>query len=153
LDIKGIIINKIKVFRDQIIDDNIVFVKLLNEDYINKNRYLKNQLKLIINFFRLVVLCFKKNMFFKLNENDHILISLSQNNHSSLLALTHNNNIQGKIISYNSYENKNSSFILIDILNTFLASFLHIINFPLIPLIFSKYKKGFRPFLMNVANR
>ena len=85
-------------------------------------------------------------MFFKLNENDHILISLSQNNHSSLLALTHNNNIQGKIISYSSYENKNSSFILINILNTFLASFLHIIFFPLIPLIFSKYKKRFSTF-------
>ena len=99
LDIKGIIFKKINVFRNQIIDDNIVFVKLLNEDYINeinKNRYLKNQAKLIINFFRLLVLCFKKNIFFKLNENDHILISLSQNNHSSLLAFNQNNNIYSK---------------------------------------------------------
>ena len=149
LDIKGIIFKKIYLFRDQIIDDNIVFVKLLNEDYINeinKNRYLKNQAKLIINFFKLLGLCFKKNMFFKLNENDHILISLSQNNHSSLLSFYQNNNIQGKIISYNSYENENSSFILIDTLNTFLASFLHIIFFPLIPFIFNKYKKRFSAF-------
>ena len=53
-------------FKCEILDDNILFVKMLNEDYINsltKYRYIKNQAKLIFSFLTLFILCFKKKSF------------------------------------------------------------------------------------------
>ena len=72
-------------FKCQIVDDNILFIKMLNEDYINsltKYRYIKNQAKLIFNFLSLFILCFKKKIILKFNNNDGVVfLSLSLNNY------------------------------------------------------------------------
>ena len=121
---------------------------MISKEYINSIfrfsvfHFIKNQIKLILNFFDLLKFSITNSLFlgtFKYSKN--IFISLSHNNYSTFYHFKEIYKTGGEIISYNDYGNKNKSLIFLDLLNTFFGIFIHLCFFPAIFFFFYKNKK------------
>jgi hypothetical protein len=124
---------------ENIIDDNINYMVMINDDYISSIHksftlnYFKNQAKLTIKLFILFYELLKHKPFKnKICISKSLFVSCSLNNSSVLISLIKALKLKKNIITYEYYDKGSSAFILIDLLNSFFSMIIHPFILPII---------------------